>query len=259
MYGRVAIITGSDRGIGFEVSRQLGKRGYQIILGSPNEKKGQAAASKLIKSGVRAIFQKLDIVNEIDISTLKKFILDRFGRLDVLVNNAGVMIDAGRSKIEGLITRRIKNKPKKADFGEGQSILEVPMDVVKATLDVNTFGTLRMCQVFVPLMIETGYGRVVNVSSSLGQLNGMTDVEKVPAYQISKAALNAVTLMVADNVRGKNIAVNSVCPGWTKTDIGGKDAPQSPKEAANTIVWLATHPSNGPSGGFFKDKKQIGW
>jgi NAD(P)-dependent dehydrogenase (short-subunit alcohol dehydrogenase family) len=133
------------------------------------------------------------------------------------------------------------------------------MNIVRSTLEINTLGPLRMCQAFAPLMMKSGYGRVVNVSSSLGQLNGMTDEERVPAYQLSKAALNAVTLMVADATRGENVTVNSVCPGWTRTDLGGPDAPQSVREAAETIVWLATHPDDGPTGGFFRNKKRIKW
>ena len=144
-------------------------------------------------------------------------------------------------------------------FGEGLSILEVNLDIVRATLEINTLGALKMCQVFVPLMMKAGYGRVVNVSSGLGQLNDMTDEDKVPAYQISKTALNAVTRMVADAASGSNVAVNSVCPGWTRTDIGGRQAPQSTKKAAETILWLARQPDNGPTGGFFRNKKRIAW
>jgi NAD(P)-dependent dehydrogenase (short-subunit alcohol dehydrogenase family) len=186
-------------------------------------------------------------------------VLNKFGRVDVLVNNAGVMLDSGRSKVEGLLSRRIKKIQKRKGVGEGPGILEINIDIVRATLEVNTLGALKMCQAFVPLMMKADYGRVVNVSSSLGQLNDMTDEDKVPAYQVSKTALNAVTRMVADAASGSNVAVNSVCPGWTRTDIGGPEAPQSTEEAAETIVWLATQPDNGPTGGFFRNKRRIGW
>ena len=116
-----------------------------------------------------------------------------------------------------------------------------------------------MCQAFVPLMMKARYGRVVNVSSSLGQLNDMTDEDKVPAYQMSKTALNAVTRMVADVASHSNVAVNSVCPGWTRTDIGGAEAPQSTKKAAETILWLVRQSDNGPTGGFFRNKQRIAW
>lgn len=256
---RLAIITGADRGIGFEVSRQLGKLGCQIVLTSPDRVKGKVSALKLSNEGLNVIYHKLDLLDEKDISALRDFVLSKFGRVDILVNNAGVMLDSGRSKIEGLLKSRIKNSPKRTGFGEGRGVLEVDIDIVRATLEINTLGALKMCQCFVPLMMKARYGRVVNVSSSLGQLNDMTDEDKVPAYQMSKAALNAVTRMVADAAESGNVAVNSVCPGWTRTDIGGPEAPQSTEKAAETIVWLARQPHCKPTGGFFRDKRRISW
>jgi len=258
-HNRVAIVTGSDRGIGFEVCRQLGRLGYQVVLTCPDAAKGKKAAAKLRRQGIHVVYHVLDVTNEKDIRALQSFILKKFGHVDVLVNNAGVMIDGGRSQLEGLLARRLKKASRKLDFGEGPGILGTDRDIVRWTLEVNLLGSLRMCQVFVPLMMKAGYGRVVNVSSRLGQLDSMTDAEKVPAYQMSKTALNAVTLMVADAARGTNVLVNSVCPGWTRTDIGGPEAPQSTEEAARTILWLATHPDGGPTGGFFYNKKRIDW
>jgi NAD(P)-dependent dehydrogenase (short-subunit alcohol dehydrogenase family) len=259
MNARVAIITGADRGIGFEVSRELGKLGFQIVLTSPDQSRGEIAADKLRRKGLSVIYRKLDLLRQKDIDALKVFILHKFGRVDVLVNNAGVMLDPGRSKIEGLLKHRIKKIPKRMGFGEGPTILEVNIDIVRATLEINTLGALKMCQAFVPMMIKARYGRVINVSSSLGQLNDMTDEDRVPAYQISKTALNAVTRLVSDAVGRNNVAVNSVCPGWTRTDIGGRQAPQSTKKAAETIIWLARQPDNGPTGGFFRNKLRITW
>jgi NAD(P)-dependent dehydrogenase (short-subunit alcohol dehydrogenase family) len=256
---RVAIITGADRGIGFEVSRELGALGFKIVLTSPDRARGELAAAKLRREGLNIVYRKLDLLNERDIRSLSVFVLNKFGRVDVLVNNAGVMLDSGRSKVEGLLSRRIKKIPKRKGVGEGPGILEINIDIVRATLEINTLGALKMCQAFVPVMMKADYGRVVNVSSSLGQLNDMTDEDKVPAYQMSKTALNAVTRMVADAASGSNVAVNSVCPGWTRTDIGGPEAPQSTEEAAETIVWLATQPDNGPTDGFFRDKRRIAW
>ncbi len=255
---RVAIVTGSDRGIGFEVSRQLGELGYQVVLTSPDPVKGEAAAAKLRRNGGKVVGHVLDVTRARHIQALQTFVLKRFGRIDVLVNNAGVLLDEGRSKLEGLLARRLTAPPKKVDVGEGPSVLEVGVEIVRLTLEINTLGALRMCQAFVPLMMEADYGRVVNVSSSRGQLNGMTD-GGAPAYQMSKAALNAITLMVADAARGGNVTVNSVCPGWTRTNLGGPEAPRSVKKGAETIVWLATHPDGGPTGGFFMDKKSIDW
>jgi len=259
IHKRVAVITGADRGIGFEVCRQLGKLGYQAVLTAPDPAKGKEAAKKLLREGIEAAYHALDVANERHVRKLREFVLKKFGRVDVLVNNAGVMFDAGRSKPEGRVARWIKTLPKKMDFGEGQGILEVGIDIVRASVEVNTLGALRMCQAFIPLMIKARYGRVVNVSSSLGQLNGMTDEDRVPAYQLSKAALNAVTLMAADDCRDKNVTVNSVCPGWTRTSLGGPRAPQSVGEAAENIVWMANYPDGGPTGEFFRDKKAIEW
>jgi len=256
---KVALITGADRGIGFEVSRQLGRLGYQVVLTSPDRAKGEVSADKLRGEGLNIVYRKLDLLNGRDIRLLKFFVLNKFGRIDILVNNSGVMLDSGRSKIEGVLKRRIKKTPKRTGFGEGRGILEVDIDIVRATLEINTLGALKMCQAFVPLMIKYRYGRVVNVSSSLGQLNDMTDEDKVPAYQMSKTALNAVTRMVADVAKNSNVAINSVCPGWTRTDIGGAEAPQSTEKAAETIIWLATQPQSKPTGGFFRDKKRIAW
>ena len=256
---RVAVVTGAGRGIGLEVVRQLAERGIDVVLTSPNQIEGKAASAKLLRQGLNVTFHLLDVVNEKHIRALRAFVLKKFGRIDILVNNAGVMFDSGRSEVEGLIARRLKKIPRKVDIGDGPSILDVDISIVRPTLEINTLGALRMCQALVSLMMKAGYGRVVNVSSSLGQLNGMTDEERVPAYQLSKAALNAVTLMVADAALGKNVMVNSVCPGWTRTDLGGPDAPQSVEEGAVTTVWLATHPSGGPTGGFFRDKKRIKW
>ncbi|MGE5893121.1 MAG: SDR family NAD(P)-dependent oxidoreductase, partial [bacterium] len=170
--GRVALVTGSDRGIGFEVCRRLSERGYRIVLTSPDRKKASAAAARI--EGAKVVSHVLDVADPRSVRTVRKYVLAEFKRLDVLVNNAGVLLDEGRSLIEGSIARTLKKAPKKVDFGEGPSVLEQDIDIIRLTLEINTFGALRMCQAFVPLMMEAGYGRVVNVSSGRGQLNGMT-------------------------------------------------------------------------------------
>ena len=256
---RVVVVTGADRGIGFEVSRELGEMGYRVVLTSPDRAKGERAADKICREGSAVSYQKLDLLDERDIRETRDYVMGTFGRIDVLVNNAGVMLDSGKSRVEGLLGRMIKRVPRRAAYGVGPGILTVPMDIFRATLEVNTLGALKMCQAFVPLMMKARYGRVVNVSSTLGQLYDMDDEDKVPAYQMSKTALNAVTRLVADAAKGRNVAVNSVCPGWTRTDIGGRDAPQSTAQAAETIVWLAAQPDNGPTGGFFRHKRRIVW
>lgn len=254
---RVVLVTGSDRGIGLEVCRQMNERGYRVVITSPDKKQATAALARLPDASTAAA-HTLDVASPRSVLALRRFVIARFGRLDILVNNAGVLLDEGRSRVEGVIAGRLKKIPKRVEFGEGPGVLRQDIEIFRATLEINTFGALRMCQAFVPLMMEAGYGRVVNLSSGRGQLDGMTD-EGAPAYQLSKTALNAVTAMVADAARGTNVLVNSVCPGWTRTDLGGPEAPRSVEEAADTIIWLATLPEKGPTGRFFRDRKPIPW
>ena len=254
----VALITGSDRGIGYETANELGARGFRVIITSPDRKNGIRALKKLSGKGIDVVFHILDVLREDHIRDLRRYVIGKFGGLGVLVNNAGVLLDEGRSKLEGLVARRLTKKPKRVGVGEGPSVLDVNMEIVRCTLEVNTLGPLRMCQAFVPHMLNADYGRVINVSSSRGQLNGMGD-DGAPAYQLSKAALNAVTLMVAGATKGGNVLVNSVCPDWTRTDIGGPEAPQSARDAAQSIVRLATLPNGGPTGKFFLHNEEIDW
>ena len=256
---RIALVTGSDRGIGFEVSRELGQLGYTVILTAPDPKKGRAASSKLRKEGLNIVFHALDVASDRSVAQLRKFVASKFRRLDVLVNNAGVMLDVGHSKLEGSLAKRLKKIPSRKDYGQGRPLLETGLELIRITLEINTLGPLRMSQAFIPMMKKAGYGRVVNVSSRLGQLQDMGDEDTVPAYQLSKTALNAVTRMLSDDCRGTNVAVNSVCPGWTRTALGGAGAPQTTRQAAQTIIWLATQPDSGPTGDFFAEKKRISW
>lgn len=235
MSSRIALVTGAQRGLGLEACRSLGKLGYTVVLSGIVLGEGRTAARSLSKLGYEVEFCPLDITNGDDIKEAKRFIQKRFGRLDVLINNAAVFID------------------------EGKSIQDLPVRIFEKVINVNTFGALRMCQAFFPLMIKQDYGRIVNVSSGKGQLSGEDMTDDTPAYCMSKAALNAATVMFADAAAGRNILVNSVCPGWCRTDIGGSHAPRSAKKGAETIVWLATLPDDGPTGGFFRDKEPIDW
>lgn len=238
---RVALVTGANKGIGLEVCRQLAKMGHQIILGARNIEKGQTAARMLQNEGLSVHAYKIDVTSESDIGGIKDFIVRTYGRLDVLVNNAGVLLDP----------------PRHPPDAEGASIFNTKLDTIRASLESNTFGALQLCQNLVPLMTKNGYGRVVNVSSGMGQLSDMNG--GWPGYRISKVALNAVTRIVADETQSSNVLVNSVCPGWVRTEMGGQDADLSPAEGADTIVWLATLPDGGPSGGFFRERRPIQW
>ncbi len=230
---RVAVVTGANRGLGLETCRQLGRRGYRVILTSRDPAKGTAAAERLGRESLDVVYHHLDVTNPKGIGRLREFVIAQFGRIDVLVNNAAIYPD------------------------EGRSVLDVGLESFRATMETNVYGPLALCQAFVPLMIKGRYGRVVNVSSGSGQLSTMTD--DTPAYNMSKAALNSLTRMVADATAGTNVLVNSVCPGWVRTDMGGPGASRSVEAGADTIVWLATLPASGPSGGFFRDRKRIPW
>ena len=225
----IALVTGGNRGLGLEVCRQLAAAGHQIILGSRDLEKGQKAAAEIGK-GTTAV--ELDVRNPESVDAVVRFVNERFGRLDILVNNAGVLID-------------------KADVGA------TTFAVLQETVETNSFGPFLLCQKLAPLMKKNGYGRIVNVSSGMGQLSEMNS--GWPAYRMSKAALNVVTKVFADEYQGEGILVNSVCPGWVRTDMGGAGAERSPEEAAKGLVWAATLPNNGPTGGFFRDSEAIAW
>lgn len=231
---RIALVTGANRGIGFETCRQLGRQGYRVILASRNEAKGEAAAATLRGEGLDVTHRPLDVTSSESIAGLAASVLGEWGAVDVLVNNAAIYPD------------------------EGQSVLRVGVDTFRDAMETNVFGPLQLCQALVPQMVQRRYGRVVNVSSGAGQLESMDGT--TPAYSLSKLALNGLTLMVAGQAgRGSNVLVNALDPGWVRTEMGGSSAPRSVQQGADTVVWLATLPDGGPRGGFFKDRKPISW
>ena len=232
---KVALVTGANRGIGLEIARQLAERGNRIILGARNFAQGEAAAKGLSANGAKVFPAELDVTHDASISMLVSEVSSKFKRLDILVNNAGILIDDSDRPSEA--------KP----------------ETVLTTLETNLVGPWRLCQAFLPLMQRNGYGRIVNVSSGAGALSEMSDNLYAPAYSISKTALNALTIMFASELRGTNILVNALCPGWVRTDMGGPNAPRSVQEGADTAVWLATLPDGGPTGGFYRDRTKIEW
>jgi len=227
----VALVTGGNRGIGVEVCRQLGRLGYAVLLGSRELAKGEEAAALLNREGLNVSALKLDVTNEEDIARLGEL-----ERVDALVNNAAVAPDLA-----------VPNT----------SALHVPAELLRLGFETNTLGPYRICQQIVPIMQRHGYGRIVNVATGMAQLSEMNG--RSPGYRLSKTALNALTRVFADELKGANILVNSVDPGWVKTDMGGRAAPLTPAQGAETIVWAATLPEVGPTGGFFKEKRQIAW
>ena len=234
---RLAVVTGANRGIGYETCRQLAQRGLRVILTARNAAKGRLAAKTLSEQGLDVVFQTLDVTDPTSIGELLNFIDARFDRVDVLINNAGIMLE----------------RPDPG--GVSVSVFEASVDTLRISLETNVYGPLLLSQALKPLM--HGNARIVNVSSGMGQLTEMNG--GCPGYRISKTALNALTRIMADELKSTNIKVNSVCPGWVRTDMGGPNAERSVEKGAETIVWLATLPEDGPSGGFFRDKQAIPW
>ncbi len=232
----IAIVTGAYRGLGLETCRQLALKGYTLVLTGRREQEGLMSAETLRQQGLEVHFHPLDVTEETSIQRLTDFIRDHFGRLDVLVNNAGIFPDPTP--------------------GSGRdSVFDARLDTLRRGFEANTLGPLRLCQTLIPLM--RGKGRVVNVSSGMGQLSEMNGC--CPGYRLSKAALNALTRILADELKHTAIKVNAVCPGWVRTQMGGPGATLSVEEGAQGIVWAATLPEDGPSGGFFRHGQPIAW
>ncbi len=234
---RVALVTGGNRGLGLETVRQLGQRGLKTVLASRDPDKGRAAAQQLAGAGVQTAIVTLDVNDAKTIEMAVAEIIRLNGRLDVLVNNAGISLDGSRAAVAG--------------------VLEVTADVARQTYETNVLGPMRLIQAVAPHMRERRYGRIVNVSSRMGQLAGMG--ARSPGYRMSKAALNALTLVAAAELERDGIKINAMHPGWVRTDMGGSSAPVSVEDGADTAVWLATLPDDGPTGQFFEKRKPIEW
>ncbi len=234
MTGKVAVVTGANRGIGFEICRQLARQGIHVVLTSRDAAKGNAASDKLAAQGLPVEFYQIDVTDVAGIKKLAVLLQEKFGGVDILVNNAGVMLDP-----------------------RGSRLLDSELQTYRDTFETNVLAPLALIKALVPLMKKRKYGRIVNMSSGQGQLSEMSS--GTPAYRVSKTALNAVTRITAAETRSTNILVNSMCPGWVKTDMGGPNAPRTVEQGADTAVWLATLPDDGPTGGFFRDRKLIPW
>jgi len=232
----IAVVTGAYRGLGLETCRQLAENGYRVVLTARRETQGRAAADDLAAKGLDVSFTVLDVTDADAVSAFAAELRAKHGRLDVLVNNAGVFPDPPPGTSEA-------------------SILNASLETIRRGFETNTLAALQLCQQLIPLM--QGRGRIVNVSSGMGQLSDMNGY--CPGYRLSKTALNAVTRILADELQQTAIKINSVCPGWVRTDMGGGNADRSVEEGAKGIVWAAMLPDDGPSGGFFRDGKSIPW
>jgi NAD(P)-dependent dehydrogenase (short-subunit alcohol dehydrogenase family) len=238
---RIALITGANKGIGFEIARGLCAQGLQVIIGCRDGKRAEAAVCRLAELGCAASCVLLDVTKEHSISAVAEEIGSRYRRLDVLVNNAGISAE-GRAK---------------------PSVVE--LSLVKRVYETNVFGAMAMIQAMLPLLLRSDSARIVNLSSSLGSLALASDQNShwsrftLLGYNSSKTALNAVTVQFANELRESNIKVNSVCPGYVATDLNGNTGYRTPEQGAAIAIKLATLPKDGPTGGFFDDAGPIPW
>ena len=231
------LVTGANRGIGLECSVQLAKQGHKVYMGMRNPDEFNEKFSELKQQDLDLELIKLDVTKTVDIRAFSDLIKNEGNGLDVLINNAGVWLEPS------------------SDNG-GDSYLNADSVIILKSIETNTMGALKLSQSLVPFMIEKGEGRIINVSSGMG---GLTEMQGgYPGYRMSKAALNVLTKISSAELAGKNISVNSVCPGWCRTDMGGRNATRSAAEGAETIVWLATC-ENPPKGQFLRDKESIAW
>ena len=243
---KVALITGASKGLGFETAYQLGVKGYAVIVAARTQQKSNETAEKLKSKGVHAVGMQLDVVNDNDVDNLSKSINEHFGKLDVLVNNAGVQLDF-------------------PGFMPGNSTETVSMDILKQTFEINYFAPIALTQKLLPLLKKSTAGRIVNVSSIMGSLALHADSNspiygiKLLAYNSSKTALNQFTLHLAEAMKDSPIKVNSAHPGWVKTDLGGEYAPMSIEDGVKTIVDLSTLDENGPTGAFIHLGESLPW
>jgi NAD(P)-dependent dehydrogenase (short-subunit alcohol dehydrogenase family) len=223
----VAVVTGGNRGIGYEVCRQLAQRGYEVVLAARDPEKGERAAAEL---GVRTC--QLDVADDDSVRAAASWVAERLGRCDALVNNAAILYDTWA-------------RASAAD-----------LDEVRAALETNLLGAWRTTLAFLPMLRHSQHPRIVNVSSEGGSLASMSG--GTPAYSVSKAALNALTRVLAAELRADRVLVNTVCPGWTATDMGGH-AGRPVGDGASSVVWAVTLPDDGPTGGFFRDGRPLPW
>ena len=243
---KIALITGASKGLGFETAYQLGVKGYTVIVAARTQQKSNETAEKLKSKGVHAVGMQLDVVNDNEVDNLSKTINEHFGKLDVLVNNAGVQLDF-------------------PGFMPGNSTETVSLDILKQTFEINYFAPIVLTQKLLPLLKKSTAGRIVNVSSIMGSLALHADSNspiygiKLLAYNSSKTALNQFTLHLAEAIKDSPITVNSEHPGWVKTDLGGEYAPMSIEDGVKTIVDLCTLDENGPTGAFIHLGESLPW
>lgn len=230
---QVALVTGGNRGIGYELVKQLALKGFKVILASRDPENGHKAAQTLKGSNLDVSIQEMDVNNRESIREAANAVNKKYGRLDVLINNAGVYLNTN------------------------EKLLNMDPSILEKMMTTNFFGVYHVIHSFMPLMEKQGYGRIINISSEYGAMSEMS-YPGVGAYKLSKFALNGLTRLVAAEING-DIKINAVDPGWVSSDMGGPSAPRTTKLAAESILWLASIGPEGPNGEFFRDGKRIDW
>lgn len=229
----IVLITGANKGIGFETARQLAGRGYHIVMAARNAEAGRSAAEKISEAGGSASFLEINVADSESVAKAADEFGRQFRQLDVLINNAGIFPD------------------------DDVTILTVSRRLMMETFQTNTFGALETTQAFLPYLRKAQRARVINLSSSYGQIEGLS--ADVPSYCLSKLTLNGVTIMLNEALAPEGISINAACPGWVRTDMGGANAPRSVEEGADTVVWLAAEAPPERSGKLFRDRREVGW
>jgi len=236
---KVALITGGNKGLGFETARQLGRLGYTVLIGARDSERGTQAAAKLQELGVNAYFIELDVTDQATIEATVQKITTEFGKLDVLVNNAGI--------------------------GDRHKFTDLSLADLKKSFDTNFFGAFAVSQAVLPLIEKSDAPRIVNVSSSIGSITLHSDPDsgvyplKALAYSSSKTALNQLTTHLAFTLKHTPAKVNSVCPGFVATDFNGGYGDLTPEQGSRIIVRYATLAEDGPTGGYFNEQGPIPW
>jgi NAD(P)-dependent dehydrogenase (short-subunit alcohol dehydrogenase family) len=236
---KIALVTGANRGLGFEISRQLAKKEIKVVMGVRDLVKGKVALNQLLQIGLDVELQELDISNIESIEAVRSYLSKNYNKLDILVNNAGICLESTQ-------------KPSK-----------VSLNIIRQTLETNFISAIAVTQILLPLIHNSEAGRIVNMSSGRGSLtqhsNPQCNYAKTLAYNSSKTALNAFTVMLAAELKNTAIKVNSADPDWCRTDMGTQAATHSVEQGADTPVWLATLPADGVTGGFFNSRQAIPW
>ncbi len=229
---RIALVTGGNRGIGLGIVEGLAKENYLVIMGSRNKDSGSLAVEYLEDLGGNIDMMQLDVTSDTNVRKAAKYVTKTYGKIDVLINNAGI-IGTRRKQI------------KEGDIAE-----------VQAVMDVNYYGPMRMSTTFLPLLRNGNDARIINISSGMGTLDDLFGA--YAAYRLSKAGLNAQTILLSNDLRGENIKVFAMCPGWVRTEMGGADATRSVEQGADTAIWLASTP-DAETGKFYRDRREISW